>query len=105
MDRIPALHTPRMFAVIPAAGLSRRMGRPKLLLSLGGQTIMARLVQAVQASEVSRTVVVARSDDAGLHTEVTNAGGCLVIPESDPPDMRTSVEHALDWPRMLAAGR
>ena len=33
-------------AVIPAAGLSARMGRPKLLLKLGTETVISRVVTA-----------------------------------------------------------
>ena len=36
------------FALIPAAGRSRRMGTPKLLLDVGGQTVLARLLAALE---------------------------------------------------------
>jgi len=36
-------------AVVPAAGHSQRMGRPKLILQVGGQTVIARVVSALRA--------------------------------------------------------
>ncbi len=85
-----------MFAVIPAAGLSRRMGRPKLLIDLAGTTVIARLVEALRAADVPNIVVVGRASDEPLWTEVRRLCGVLEVrPHIDPPDMRSSVEHAL----------
>jgi len=89
----------RVFAVIPAAGHSRRMGRPKLLLPLGGQTVIARLLGALQHPQIASRVVVVRTSDGPLQTEVQRGGGTLVSPDIDPPDMRASVEAALNWIR------
>ena len=49
---------PRVAAVLLAAGSSTRMGRNKLLLSLGGDTVVRRAVQAAIDSGVDRVVVV-----------------------------------------------
>ena len=38
-------------AVVPAAGRSERMGRPKLLLRLDGETVIARVVTALARGE------------------------------------------------------
>ena len=51
-------------AVVPAAGLSQRMGRPKLLLPLHGQTLIARVVTALREGGADRVVVVAPPDDS-----------------------------------------
>lgn len=85
----------RIFAVIPAAGLSRRMGRPKLLLTIGGRTVISRLLQILEAAGVTATVVVGRRDDADLWREVERTSALMVRPDVDPPDMRVSVEQAL----------
>lgn len=45
-------------AIILAAGESSRMGRPKPLLPIDGTTFLGYLLQQLQASRVSRTVVV-----------------------------------------------
>jgi molybdenum cofactor cytidylyltransferase len=47
-----------IWAVILAAGESRRMGRPKLLLPYGSATIIETVVRNVAASRVDRTLVV-----------------------------------------------
>ncbi|MDC0308322.1 nucleotidyltransferase family protein [Planctomycetaceae bacterium] len=89
----------RLFVVIPAAGHSRRMGEPKLLIDLGGKPIIVHLLETLQASSaVSRIVIVARSDDTNLlevleqhaHERLT-----VITPTEDPPEMRDSVELAL----------
>ena len=89
----------RLFAIIPAAGHSRRMGQPKLLLDWGGRTILERLVEALRRPEITDVVVVARNDDTALHMAADRAGARVVRPPVDPPDMRASVEHGLDWVR------
>lgn len=86
---------PRLFAVIPAAGLSLRMGRPKLLLPLGGMTVIARLLAALARPEIVAIAVVIRRDDVALREEVERHGGWAVTPDDDPPDMRASVECGL----------
>ncbi len=85
----------RMFAVIPAAGHSRRMGQPKLLLTLAGIPIIERLLTALDHPSITARHVVTRRTDEALQTEVSRVGGSLVIPMTDPPDMRTSVTLAL----------
>lgn len=85
----------RLFAVIPAAGESRRMGRSKLLLPLGGQTVMARLLHTLHRAEITERFVVIRPGDERLRAEVVRLGAVPVQPASAPADMRRSVEHAL----------
>jgi molybdenum cofactor cytidylyltransferase len=53
-----SLSPSRIAAVVLAAGMSRRMGRPKALLPLGGQTLIARVVETIRASGVVGTIVV-----------------------------------------------
>jgi molybdenum cofactor cytidylyltransferase len=87
--------TPRLFAVVPAAGHSRRMGRPKLLLSLRGEPVISRLLKVLQQPPVEDVVVVIRRSDTELETAVKASGGTVVAPETDPPDMRSSVAEGL----------
>ena len=51
-------HAPRIAAVVLAAGSSRRMGTNKLLESVDGQPIVARVVDTALASQASRVLVV-----------------------------------------------
>ena len=87
--------TPRLVAIVPAAGLSRRMGQPKLLLDLAGRTVIARVIEALRDAGIARCLVVVRPADTDLMQEVTTAGGEVVLPATDPADMRQSVEWAL----------
>ncbi len=84
-----------LVAIIPAAGLSRRMGEPKLLLPWRGSTVIAHLVGELRAAGVSQIFVVIRSNDAALQMAVISSGATPVVPPIDPPDMRSSVEFGL----------
>lgn len=53
-------------AIVPAAGRSRRMGRPKLLLPFGEGTVLGATVAALAAGGADRIVVVTRRDDRRL---------------------------------------
>ena len=85
----------RLFAVIPAAGRSRRMGQPKLLLPVGGSTILGRLLETLSHPRIAARIVVVRAEDHALVSEATRWGGQVIQPPIDPPDMKTSVEAAL----------
>lgn len=87
---------PRLFAVIPAAGHSRRMGRPKLLLPLGDSTVIGQLLRTLSSSGIDATFVLVRPDDTGLRDEVHREGAIVVQPTAPPPEMRFSVEHLLE---------
>lgn len=75
------------------------MGRPKLTLKLGDRTVIRRLLDAFDLPGITATVIVARMRDEALQAEVAQSHAHLVQPEIDPPDMRTSVEHALRFLR------
>jgi molybdenum cofactor cytidylyltransferase len=85
----------RAFAVIPAAGTSSRMGRPKLLLPLAGRPLVLHTLAAWQASRVERVVIVVRPDDEALAEVVCSAGAEVVLPPAAPPDMKASLGYGL----------
>ncbi|HUG20815.1 MAG TPA: NTP transferase domain-containing protein, partial [Planctomycetaceae bacterium] len=86
----------RLFTIIPAAGRSRRMGQPKLLLDLVGQSVLARLLAALNTvEEIEAVCLVVRKDDLALAEEAERGGATVLRPEHDPPEMRDSVEFAL----------
>jgi molybdenum cofactor cytidylyltransferase len=85
------------FAVLPAAGKSTRMGRPKLSLPLGDSTILAHVVNTLRQAEVEHVVVV-----VGRHVPelipLAESSGAYVCPlAEETADMRTTVEHGLRW--------
>jgi molybdenum cofactor cytidylyltransferase len=86
----------RVFAVVPAAGQSRRMGRHKLLLPIAGRTLISRLLEALRATEIAAVVVVVRPDDEALQAELVRIGATFVLPAESPETMRHSVQFALD---------
>jgi molybdenum cofactor cytidylyltransferase len=86
----------RLFAVVPAAGRSRRMGQAKLLLPVGGQSVIVRLLDVLTRPQICDVFVVIRPDDAALYEEVAATAATIVRPAAAPPDMRDSVELALN---------
>lgn len=95
------MNTTRLFAVLPAAGLSRRMGKPKLLLPFRGKTVVRNLVETLQSTGVAPTFVVCRQNDDELRAELATLDVHTICPPLDPPDMRASVEVALAEARRL----
>lgn len=53
-------------AIVPAAGASRRMGRPKLLLPLGAGTVVGGVVDALHAGGAGEVVLVVAPGDEEL---------------------------------------
>jgi molybdenum cofactor cytidylyltransferase len=83
--------------LIPAAGHSRRMGRPKLALPLAGRTVLEHVVAALGQAGVEPVLVVLGPHVADLAGPAREAGAVvLVLPEATP-DMRATIEHGLAW--------
>jgi molybdenum cofactor cytidylyltransferase len=84
-------------AVVPAAGHSTRMGRPKLSLSLGNRTILEHVVAALRAGGADHVLVVVGPHVPEL-VPLAEAAGAEVCRLPEPtPDMRTTVERGLSW--------
>jgi molybdenum cofactor cytidylyltransferase len=88
-------HASRFFAIVPAAGRSVRMGRPKLLLPWGDATLVEQVLTAWRASRVNSVVVVVHPDDVKVAGLCRRAGAEVVTPRRPPEDMKASVGHAL----------
>ena len=52
----------RTFGLIPAAGKSRRMGRPKLTLPLAARTVLEAVLDTVRQGGVETVLVVVGPD-------------------------------------------
>jgi len=87
----------RSYAVIPAAGRSRRMGQPKLLLPWGQATLIEHVIATWRASRVDRIALVVHPDDTQLADLAARAGAHVIQPAEPPAEMRVSVDHALRW--------
>src|SRR4051794_31685063 len=87
----------RIFGLIPAAGHSRRMGRPKLSLPLGARTVLECVTAALTQAGVTEVLVVVGPHVADLARLAAKAGAS-VCPLAEPtPDMRTTIDHGLNW--------
>ena len=96
-------------AVVPAAGLSRRMGREKVLLPFGFSTLLETVLSKLRAAGVARIVVVVRPDLAQAATRARAAGADVVVnplPEGEMLEsirlgvavLPTEVEAFFVWP-------
>lgn len=87
-------------AIVPAAGRSERMGRPKLLLPIDGVIVIARVIDALRQGGADPVIVVVPPAEvpgaAALAAAAERAGACVVVADPPPPDMRASVERGLD---------
>lgn len=86
-------------AVVPAAGLSTRMGRPKLLLEIGGQTVIARVVGAFLEGGVDAVVVIvppaAQEGAERLARVAAEAGAIVEVLPTPTADMRATIERGI----------
>jgi molybdenum cofactor cytidylyltransferase len=85
------------FALIPAAGTSTRMGRPKLALPLGDGTVLGHVVEALRQAEVQHIVVVVGPQVPELVVLAEAAGAAALLLPEQTADMRATVEHGLNW--------
>jgi molybdenum cofactor cytidylyltransferase len=85
-----------IFAVVPAAGHSTRMGRPKLALPLTGRPVLAHVVAALRGG-VDHVLVVVGPHVPELAPLAEAAGAHVCLLAEPTPDMRATVEHGLRW--------
>ena len=85
------------FAVIPAAGKSVRMGRPKLALPLGERTVLGHVVAALRAADVEHVLVVVGPHVSELAPLAERAGAHVLQLADETPEMRATVEAGLRW--------
>ncbi len=87
-------------AIVPAAGLSRRMGRPKLVLDVKGEPLLARVIRVLREGGAQGVIVVGppRDQPGALEIEATarEAGASVLLLDEPTPDMRTTLQHGLD---------
>lgn len=86
-----------IFAVVPAAGRSARMGRPKLSLPVGGRTVLERVVTALRQGGADEVLAIVGPHDPGLTPLAAAAGASVLALAEATADMRATVEHGLRW--------
>jgi len=87
----------KVAAVVLAAGSSSRMGRNKLLLDVGGETLVRRAVRAALGGGVDQVVVVLGHEEARVRAELDGLR-CLAVVNPDHAEgagtsVRTGVRH------------
>lgn len=83
------------YGIVPAAGCSQRMGRPKLLMRWREGTVIDAVLNAWRASRVDQVVVVVRPEDQVLAARCRRPGVCVLVPPEAPVEMKTSVQLAV----------
>lgn len=82
-------------AVLPAAGASRRMGRPKLLLPFRGGTIVGSLTASLRAAGVDPIVLVTAPGDEELRSWAREAGLTVAINPDPERGMLSSIQEGI----------
>jgi molybdenum cofactor cytidylyltransferase len=85
------------FAVVPAAGHSTRMGRPKLTLPLGSRIVIEYVIDALRTGGIEHVLVVIGPHVPDLGPLATAAGADVLTLAEATADMRSTVEHGLRW--------
>lgn len=82
-------------AIILAAGASRRLGRPKQLVEIEGETLLARAVRIASEAALSPIVVVVR-DKAGVADHAVGTEAVLVMNAEADEGMASSIRRGVE---------
>jgi molybdenum cofactor cytidylyltransferase len=82
---------PKVDAIVPGAGHSRRMGTRKLLLPFAGTTVIGHVVRVLRATPVRSVVVVVPPGGEAIAGAAKDAGACTVVNPDPGADMLSSV--------------
>ena len=96
------MHSHRPAAVVPAAGASRRMGRPKPLLAWGERSVVGSVVAALRGGGCGEIALVVAPGDDDLARWGEAAG--LAVAENPDPD-RGMLSSVLAGLERLGGGR
>lgn len=84
-----------IWAVVLAAGESRRMGTQKLLLPFGETTVVGAVVRTAQASRVDKVLVVLGADRQAVRAELAARGVEFAVNDHYHLGMLSSVQAGL----------
>ena len=82
-------------AIVPAAGLSRRMGRPKQILPYRGSTVLGTVVRTLLGAELDGVMVVTRTEFLRTLDLPADARVSVVINDNDTSQMIDSIRLGL----------
>ena len=86
-----------IYALIPAAGKSERMGRPKLSLPFRGSTILQTVIESIRRGGVEQILVVIGPHIAELVPIAEAASAHVLLLNQETADMRATIEEGLAW--------
>ncbi len=89
-------------AVILAAGSSRRLGRPKQDVVLGGETLLARAIRIAKTADLQPVIVIVR--EARYLEELQPIGVTVLLNEDAQQGMATSVVKGTSWAQQHGLG-
>jgi molybdenum cofactor cytidylyltransferase len=85
----------RLGAVVPAAGLSRRMGKEKILLPFGESSVLEHVLSTLRRSGIEERVVVLRADLPEAITRARNLGAQVVLNPHPEEEMLVSIRMGI----------
>jgi molybdenum cofactor cytidylyltransferase len=86
----------RLAAVVPAAGLSRRMGREKVLLSIGSSSVLERVLDTLASAGVDERIVVVRPDLPEAAQQARSRGARVVVNPHPEEEMLHSIRMGIE---------
>ncbi len=85
----------KLGAVVAAAGLSRRMGREKILLRFGETSVLERVLSTLAAAGVADRVVVLRPGLPDADEQARRAGASVVVNPRPEDEMLLSIRMGI----------
>jgi len=82
-------------AIILAAGQSRRMGQPKMLLPWGKTTVLGQVIATFQSAEVDDLIVVTGENRIQIEALIGTSARIVYNPEYKQGEMLSSVQKGL----------
>lgn len=90
------MRLPNIAAIVLAAGLSSRMGQPKMLLPWGERTVISQVVHTLQQADVPQIVVVTGEQHTAIAGVLHNTSARVVFnPDFQNGSMLTSLQVGL----------
>lgn len=83
-------------AVVPAAGLSRRMGREKVLLPFGRSSVLETILETLAAAGITEVVTVLRPDLPQAAERASRAGARVIFNAQPEEEMLVSIRLGLE---------
>lgn len=98
--------TPRITTIIPAAGASRRLGSPKQLVEIDGESLLHLAARRAIEARLGNVIVVLGSDATRLAGQLKDLA-CVMLEIGDwqegmSASIRAGVAHAADDPETAA---